>query len=61
MTYTVVLTEYAVRQLKKLPPQVVAKLKLAIAKLANDPRPHDHIKLTDVEAYHPGRRLSRRL
>lgn len=51
MRYTVSLTEYAVRQLKKLPPQVVAKLKSAIARLAEDPRPHNHIKLTDVEAY----------
>ena len=49
--YTVVITEYAIRQLKKLPPQVIAKLRDAIASLANDPRPHNHIKLTNVEAY----------
>ena len=51
MTYTVVITEYAIRQLKKLPASVVAKLKEVIAALANDPRPHNHIKLTNVEAY----------
>ena len=51
MTYTVLLTEYAIRQLKKLPAQVVVKLKEAIAALANDPRPYNHIKLTNVEAY----------
>ncbi|RYF73788.1 MAG: type II toxin-antitoxin system RelE/ParE family toxin [Cytophagaceae bacterium] len=51
MNYTVLLTDYAVRQLKKLPPSVVAKLKDAIAGLANNPRPHGHIKLTNVEAY----------
>lgn len=51
MTYTIVITEYAIRQLKKLPPPVVVKLKEAIAALANEPRPHNHIKLTNVEAY----------
>lgn len=51
MTYTVILTEYAVRQLKRLPPQVVARLKSAIAGLAENPCPHKYIKLTNVEAY----------
>ncbi len=51
MTYTIVVTEYAIRQLKKLPSQVVAKLKEAIATLSSEPRPHNHIKLTGVEAY----------
>lgn len=49
--YTIVVTEYAIRQLKKLPPQAVSKLKEAIAALAIEPRPHNHIKLTGVEAY----------
>ncbi|MCY7358699.1 MAG: type II toxin-antitoxin system RelE/ParE family toxin [Rudanella sp.] len=51
MTYTVVITEYAIRQLKKLPPQVVARLKEAIAALADEPRPFNYIKLTNLEAY----------
>lgn len=51
MTYAVVVTDYAVRQLKKLPPHVVAKLKEAISALATNPRPHNHIKLTNLEAY----------
>ncbi len=51
MTYRVVLTEYAIRQLKKLPPQVVIKLREAIAALAVNPCPHSYIKLTNVEAY----------
>ncbi len=49
--YTVVLTEYAIRQLKKINPQMLAKLKGAIASLADEPRPHNSIKLTNVEAY----------
>ncbi|MBO0939565.1 type II toxin-antitoxin system RelE/ParE family toxin [Fibrella sp. HMF5335] len=49
--YTVVITEYAIRQLKKLSPQVVTKIKEAIADLMYEPRPHNHIKLTNVEAY----------
>lgn len=49
--YSVVITEYAIRQLKKLPPQAVSKLKEAVTALATDPRPHNHIKLTNVEAY----------
>ena len=51
MMYTIVVTEYAIRQLKKLPPQVVQKLKEAIATLASEPRPHNHIKLTGIDAY----------
>jgi mRNA interferase RelE/StbE len=51
MTYTVVVTEYAVRQLKKLPSSVVSKLKEAITDLAQNPRPHNSTKLTNVEAY----------
>lgn len=51
MTYTIAITEYVVRQLKKLPPQVVSKLKESIAALATNPRPHNHIKLTNVDAY----------
>jgi mRNA interferase RelE/StbE len=51
MIYTVVITEYAIRQLKKLPPQVVGRIKEAIAALANEPRPYNHIKLTNLEAY----------
>ncbi len=43
MTYTIVITEYAIRQLKELSPQVVAKIKEVIATLATDPRPHNHI------------------
>ncbi len=49
--YTIVITEYAVRQLKKLNPQVVTRLKEAIAGLAEEPRPYNHIKLTNVAAY----------
>ena len=30
---------------------MIAKLKESIAALANDPRPYNHIKLTNVEAY----------
>ena len=51
MIYIIVITEYATRQLKKVNRQMVAKLKESIAALANDPRPYNHIKLTNVEAY----------
>jgi mRNA interferase RelE/StbE len=51
MSYSIVVTDYAIRQLKKLPPHVVAKLKEAIAALADNPRPYNHIKLTNVDAY----------
>jgi len=51
VTYTVIITEYAVRQLKKVNPQMIARLKEAIGALANDPRPHNYIKLTNVDAY----------
>ncbi len=49
--YDVVLSEYAIRQLKKINRQVIASLKTAIAGLAHDPRPHNYIKLTNQEAY----------
>lgn len=51
MIYTIIITEYATRQLKKVNRQMVAKLKESIAALATDPRPHNYIKLTNVEAY----------
>ena len=49
--YTVVITEYAIRQLKKVNRQMVTKLRESIVSLATDPRPYNHIKLTNVEAY----------
>ena len=49
--YSIVITEYAIRQLKKINKQMVASIKEAIAELAQNPRPHNHIKLTNVEAY----------
>ena len=49
--YEVVISEYAIRQLKKINRQMVASLKAAIAGLANNPRPQNHIKLTNQEAY----------
>ncbi|WP_157579131.1 type II toxin-antitoxin system RelE family toxin [Spirosoma montaniterrae] len=49
--YTIVITEYAIRQLKKLDRQLITSIKAAIAGLAQNPRPHNYIKLTNVEAY----------
>lgn len=49
--YSIVITEYAIRQLKKINRQMVASIKVAIAELAHNPRPHNHIKLTNLEAY----------
>lgn len=49
--YNVVITEYAIRQLKKINKQMVALIREAIAELAQNPRPHNHIKLTNLEAY----------
>lgn len=49
--YNVVITEYAIRQLKKINKQMVALIKEAIAELAQNPRPHNYIKLTNFEAY----------
>lgn len=49
--YKIVVTEYAIRQLKKLDQQLVAPIKNAIAELAHNPRPRSHIKLTNVDAY----------
>ncbi len=49
--YSIVITEYAIRQLKKINRQMVASIKEAIGELAQNPRPHNHIKLTNIEAY----------
>lgn len=49
--YSIVITEYAIRQLKKINRQMVASIQEAIAELASNPRPHNHIKLTNIEAY----------
>ncbi|AUD01936.1 type II toxin-antitoxin system RelE family toxin [Spirosoma pollinicola] len=49
--YRIVITEYALRQLKKINMQMIASLKEAIADLAQNPRPHNHIKLTNIDAY----------
>ncbi len=49
--YDIVLSEYVIRQFKKINRQMVPSLKAAIAELARDPRPHNYIKLTNQEAY----------
>ncbi len=51
MMYSIVITEYAIRQLKKINRQMVASIQEAIAELALNPRPHNYIKLTNIEAY----------
>lgn len=48
--YKVVITEYAVRQLKKINKQMVVQLKATIAKLAQNSRPPNYKKLTNQEA-----------
>lgn len=49
--YSIVITEYAIQQLQKINKQTVATTKQAIAALTQNPRPYNHIKLTNVEAY----------
>ncbi len=49
--YNVVISRYAIRQLKKINRQMVASLKAAIAGLSSNPRPQNHIKPTNQEAY----------
>ena len=49
--YTVEITAYAKKQFKQIGSEAEVKLTAAIRKLANDPRPHGHIKLKGREAY----------
>ena len=49
--YDIILSKTARKQLRKLPLKVAERLTQAIEKLADDPRPHGHIKLTGVSLY----------
>ena len=51
MSYKVELSTYAIRQLKKIAPAQGELIKASIKKLSNDPRPGNHIKLTNYEVY----------
>ena len=49
--YTILISGYAKRQIKKIDKQYHRQIKKAIASLINDPRPQGYIKLKDREAY----------
>ena len=49
--YTILISEFANRQIKKIDNQYRKQIKTAIASLAENPRPHGYIKLKDRAAY----------
>jgi mRNA interferase RelE/StbE len=51
MKYTVLVERYAQKQLLKLDKKVIPTIKMAIAGLAEDPRPLGYIKLRGEDAY----------
>jgi len=51
MTYTIFIERYAQKQIMKLDRKAIPLIRSAIAKLAQNPRPHGYIKLKGEEAY----------
>ena len=51
MSYTIIVEHYAQKQLFKLDKKTIPSIKVAIAGLGDNPRPHGHIKLKGEEAY----------
>jgi mRNA interferase RelE/StbE len=49
--YQLVIVRYAKKQLGKIPPPHFNRITKAINDLANNPRPHGHIKLTGRPGY----------
>ena len=51
MSYTVLIERYAQKQIMKLDKKIIPVIKSAIAKLANNPKPHGYKKLKGEDAY----------
>lgn len=51
MKYTVLIERYAQKQIMKLDKKVIPVIKVAIADLADDPRPYGYKKLKGEDAY----------
>lgn len=51
MSYSVVISEYALKQLKKLDKSMIPKIKEAISALQENPRPFGYKKLKGEDAY----------
>ena len=51
MSYTVLIERYAQKQIMKLDKKIIRVIKSAIAKLANNPKPHGYKKLKGENAY----------